>query len=66
MLTYFYIVRTSLTTATAPTTTTKGHPVTLSVAMVPSQMEEVISAQLQTLKHFPQTQQPGLLQGEKV
>lgn len=44
----------------------ESHLGTLSVAMVPSQMEEVMSAQLQTSKHSPQTQQPGLLQGEKV
>lgn len=39
-----------------------SHSGTLFVAMVPSQMGEVKSAQLQALKHPPETQQPGLLQ----
>jgi len=45
---------------------TESHPGTLLVAMVPSQMGEVKSAQLQTSKHPPQTQQPGLLQRKHV
>lgn len=44
----------------------ESHPGTLFLVMVPIQMGEVMSVQLQTSKRPPQTQQPDLLQRKNV